>query len=97
MKGIRNNVEVDIDPRYIKQIELLKAAGYKPIAVATLMSEETFCFETEEEASNAFKQFEADHTPSLIQGWWYGKEYFLSTVKEYEERNKYEVLITWLV
>ena len=60
------------------------------------------CPRTEEEAKKAYQQFERDENEKLIgdiSGWWYGKEDFIKTVKEYEtENDEYsKVLIHWLV
>lgn len=83
-------------------IDKLKENGFNPIAVSQMYFEDTFVFETEEEAKKAFQQFEIDENEKWIgdiSGWWYGKEDFLKTVKEYETENDgySKVLIHWLV
>jgi hypothetical protein len=83
-------------------IDKLKASGYNPIAVSQMFFEDTFVFETNEEATKAYRQFERDGKEvwvGEIVGWWYGKEDFEKTVKEYETKNdEYsKVLIYWLV
>ena len=83
-------------------IDKLKENGYNPIAVSQMYFEDTFVFETEEEAKKAYQQFEIDENEKWIgdiSGWWYGKEDFIKTVKEYESENDgySKVLIHWLV
>jgi hypothetical protein len=83
-------------------IDKLKENGFNPIAVSQMYFEDTFVFETEEEAKKAYQQFERDENEKWIgdiSGWWYGREDFLKTVKEYEtENDEYsKVLIHWLV
>ena len=79
-----------------ESIDILKAAGYKPIAVSQIYFEDTFIFETDEEAEKAYNKFE--HTDCDIIGWWYGKDTFLQQVKKYEEEahNDVKVLVHWL-
>lgn len=83
-------------------IDKLKENGFNPIAVSQMYFEDTFVFETEEEAKKAYQQFETDENEKWIgdiSGWWYGKEDFIKTVKEYETENDgySKVLIHWLV
>jgi len=83
-------------------IDKLKENGFNPIAVSQMYFEDTFVFETEEEAKKAFQQFEIDENEKWIgdiSGWWYGKEDFIKTVKEYETENDgySKVLIHWLI
>ena len=83
-------------------IDKLKENGFNPIAVSQMYFEDTFVFETEEEAKKAYQQFEIDENEKWIgdiSGWWYGKEDFIKTVKEYESENDgySKVLIHWLV
>jgi hypothetical protein len=83
-------------------IDKLKENGFNPIAVSQMYFEDTFVFETEKEAKKAYQQFETDENEKWIgdiSGWWYGKEDFIKTVKEYETENDgySKVLIHWLV
>jgi cobalamin biosynthesis Co2+ chelatase CbiK len=83
-------------------IDKLKANGYKPIAVSQMYLEDTFVFETKNEATRAYRQFERDEKEEWIGeivGWWYSKEDFEKTVKEYETENDgySKVLVHWLV
>ena len=83
-------------------IDKLKANGYNPIAVSQMYFEDTFVFETKEEAEKAYRQFERDEEEKWIGeivGWWYSKEDFEKTVKEYETENDgySKVLVYWLM
>ncbi len=77
-------------------IKKIESEGFKVIAVSQMMMEDTFVFETQDEADKAFKLFEQDNT--TIVGWWYGKEDFIKAVEEYEKNNNgySKVLIHWL-
>ena len=82
-----------------KSIEILKKHGYKPLAVTTLLCEETFCFATEKEAAKAHMQFEVKprNKKEMIQGWWYGKKYFLHTInKDYPKKFGHKPIVLWL-
>ena len=71
-------------------IDKLKANGYKLIAVSQMYFEDTFVFETKDEAIKAYHQFERDEKNEWIGeivGWWYSKEDFEKVVKEYETEN----------
>jgi len=41
-----------------RDIDKLRQAGYNPIAVTQMLFEDTFVFETSEEAKRAYEQFE---------------------------------------
>ena len=83
-------------------INELKANGHNPIAVSQMYFEKTFVFETKGESQKAYRQFEMNENEKLIGkivGWWYGKDDFEKTVKEYETENDgySKVLVHWLV
>ena len=85
-----------------KDIDKLKANGYNPIAVSQMYFENIFVFETNVEASKAYRQFERDENEKWIGeivGWWYGKDDFEKIIKEYEAENNGDskVLVHWLV
>lgn len=69
-----------------EQINIIKSAGFKLIAVSQLYLEDTFVFESPEEANKAYMQLEVCNDAKVF-GWWYGKEDFERTVKEYETEN----------
>lgn len=77
-------------------LEVIRQAGFKPIAVTQMYFEDTFVFETEEEANQAFTVLETSQ--NKVCGWWHGREDFLKSVKGYEEDAGYKVsvLIHWL-
>lgn len=79
---------------FLADIDMLKSYGYNPIAVTQMMLEDTFVFETDEEAESAYQRFEA--YVNRISGWWYGKNEFLEAVKEYQKENDVQVLVYWL-
>lgn len=82
-----------------KYLDLLLFKGYKPIAVSQIYMEDTYVFETAEEAKQAYNEFERSIEGKWIgeiMGWWYGKETFLEAVKDYEEEYKEELSIYWL-
>jgi len=65
-------------------LTLLRSAGFNPIAITIMMCEETFVFETDEEAKKAHEEFEKNKIHGVnIQGWWYGRNYFNETILEY--------------
>lgn len=83
-------------------IDKLKENGYTPIAVSHMYFEDTFVFETKEEAIKAYHQFESYKNEKWIGeivGWWYGRKDFEKIVNDYEtENNGYsKVLVHWLV
>ena len=77
------------------QINRIKEAGFNLIGVSQIYNEDTFIFETQEEALKAYEALELPNE-SDIQGWWYGKERFLETVENYEKEFKVKVLTYWL-
>lgn len=83
-----------------EQLDEIRKAGFKPIAVTQMFFEDTFVFKTQEEADKAYHLLERDEHKNWIVtvvGWWYGKSEFFKAVKEYESnKNNYEVLIYWL-
>ena len=83
--------------RYQKSLDIIREHGFKPIAVCQLMLEDTFVFETEEESVKAHAELE-NIPKTKVSAWWYGKEDFLTTVKDYEskEEDGFTVRIYWL-
>ena len=80
-----------------EQIDIIRNAGFKPIAVSQMYLEDTFVFEKSDEANKAYKLLE-DCKNSEVVGWWYGKEDFEKAVKEYETENDgySNVRVDWL-
>lgn len=82
-----DNVSTGLD-RFKEPLAILKAAGFKPIAVSTMICEDTFVFETEDEAQRAHRMFEVEK--GTIAGWWYSKEkFFTPTMDYYKAQNGY--------
>lgn len=96
--GNQNNENNHLGIEYFQEsLDILKINGFKPIAVTQMFFEETFVFETDEEATAAFEKFEKFGTGTReIMGWWYGKDNFLKTVEEYEKDFDTKVKIYWL-
>ena len=86
------------------EIDELKANGFNPIAVSQMYMEDTFVFETKDEATKAYRQFERDENEKWIGkivGWFYSKDDFLKAVDEYENSEHdylrgFKVLTYWL-
>ena len=80
-----------------EQINIIRNAGFKPIAVSQMYFEDTFVFEKSDEANKAYKQLE-DCDDTKVVGWWYGKGDFEKAVKEYENENDgySKVRVHWL-
>mgnify|MGYP000992158016 CR=1 FL=1 len=78
-------------------IQALKDAGFKPIAISKFICENTFIFETEEEAKKAHDEFEKRKIhPRVIQGWWYGREELKESLRNYKEKMGYTNDVYWL-
>ena len=81
---------------FYPKIDLIREAGFKPIAVTQMYLEDTFVFETKEEALNAYNTLEIE-PPHVVSGWWYEKNDFLNEVKNYENKMPdTKILIYWL-
>lgn len=82
-----------------RSLDIIRSNGFDPIGVSQIMLEDTFIFETDEEAEKAFNILEKEGDPSgkKIVGWWYGKESFFEEKKRYEEQwEDTTVLVHWL-
>ena len=94
-----NNIPQELR-KYYFDLEILKSAGYKPVAVTTMMCENTFVFETKDEADRAFLQFEKHPQGEYISGWWYGREDFKQGLENYKKEFTlplgYEPHVIWL-
>lgn len=81
---------------YQEQIDIIRKAGFNPIAVCQMLHEDTFVFETCAEAHDAHNKLE-NCDDSLVVGWWYGLDEFEQVVFEYELENPdVYVNIFWL-
>jgi hypothetical protein len=79
-----------------EDIKTIKKNGFKPIGVAQIYFEDTFIFETQEEAERAYNTLDKDS--SLVVGYWYGKCDFFDEVINYEKdgETNSKVKIIWL-
>lgn len=68
-------------------IELLIDSGFNPIRYTVLYFEDTFVFETTEEAHRAYEKFEAGKHRKII-GWWYSLADFKTTIDDYIKEIK---------
>ncbi len=66
-----------------ESVEKLRNAGFNPIGITNMLCEETFIFNTDEEAQKAFEYFEKNPVGDVIQGWWYGIVEFEFSRQEY--------------
>lgn len=79
-----------------ESLKIIKEHGFNPIGVSQIYFEDTFIFETEQEATKAYETLELIEEPKVL-AFWYGKENFLQEVDEYETfDNSSKVLIYWL-
>ena len=73
----------------LRHLFLFKLYGYKPLTMGTYFEEDTFIFETSEEAEKAGKFFEPEERvkfrPTMC-GWWYGKKEFEEELREQHEK-----------
>ena len=65
---------------YSKHIWRLRFNGFNPIAFCDYAGEDTWIFETEEEAERAGAKMETEK--GCCVGWWYGKNELLDYLKE---------------
>lgn len=79
---------------YQRDLDLIKKAGYTPIACAQMMTYEVYVFNTKQEANLAYGTLEL--LDRKIYAWWYEKEEFLKVVEKYEADHGYKVQIFWL-
>jgi hypothetical protein len=72
---------------YNYTLKTLYKYGHYPIGITTMMCENTFIFETENEAIKAHKELESEESiiskEEIVQGWWYSKEEWSDIHKEY--------------
>jgi hypothetical protein len=66
-----------------REIRLIVNAGFNLIGLSHFYIEDTFIFDTADEAKIAGNMFELDNEddPTCIVGWWYGKKEFEDAVK----------------
>ena len=88
---IRYYLMYKLEIRQSRHILRLRLHGFKPIMFTKLMMEDTFVFETEEEAKRAFYTFEQDENTGeylgKFDGWWYGIDDFNKQSEENKDWN----------
>ena len=84
-----NEYSYNTDKSY--SLKLLNDAGHFPIGITTMMCEETFIFNTEKEATKAWKSSVLGN-----DGWFYGKRNFQKDLDKYEKDMGYKNEIFWL-
>lgn len=67
-------------------LDVIRKHGYNPIAITTIICEETFIFKTDEEASKAYEDLEINK--GVVDGWWYGEEKFKEEHKTLDNKPK---------
>lgn len=81
-------------------LKTIKESGFNPIGVSQIYLEDTFIFETSEEAEHAYRKLERDRDEKFIGkvvGWWHGKEDFLEQVEVYEKNNpNLKIRVYWI-
>lgn len=80
-----------------EQIDIIRNAGFKLIAVSQMFFVDTFVFQKSDEANKAYNQLE-NCKDNKVVGSWYGKEDFEKAVKKYESKNDgySKVRVHWL-
>lgn len=71
-------------------IKLLKDAGYKPLAICSYYGEETFFFETEEEAKKAYEEMEENK--GSVCGWFHSAE----DIDKLEQPDGSKIKVEWI-
>ena len=79
-------------------IDLIKKAGHNLIGVCQMMMEDTFIFETKEEADKAYEELELEPKDKEIKvsGFWYSKDEIDDAISSYEKNYNYTPKIYWL-
>jgi hypothetical protein len=69
----------------------MKNAGFNLIAYSVMMCEDTFYFETENEAEKAFQYFEGGPNATReYSGWWYCVDDIEKNIKDYKKEIGYK-------
>jgi tRNA nucleotidyltransferase/poly(A) polymerase len=84
---------------FTNEIKILHDNGFRPIGVSQMLFEDTFIFDTPEEANEAYNTLERTIEGEWIGkvvGWFYGKDAFIKAANDYEKENNCKVLTHWL-
>ncbi|GJQ44113.1 MAG: hypothetical protein JETCAE03_36110 [Ignavibacteriaceae bacterium] len=82
--------KVEISGKKFK--EFFTKHGYNLIGFCEFCFENTFIFETAEEAAKAHQEFEKKN--NTLVGWWYGKEDFQRSLDHFQQ-NYWEIPVIW--
>lgn len=74
-----------------ESINVLRKHGFNPIAASQLFMEDTFVFESKEEATKAYNLLEIEK--KVLKGWFYSKSAFEKEVVSYEDDFECKVLV----
>jgi len=92
LKELRDTRERQLDKTAKRFRDFFASQGYSLIGFCNFLLENTFIFETSDEAKKAFKEFEQDKKE--IFGWWYGKSNFANVRLHYESKYD-EIVVIW--
>ena len=84
-------------PRIREEAKIIKNSGYSILGFTYYYGESTFIFESKEEASKCYFEFEIEQ--KIIQGWFYEKNAFMQYKKDYEREflgDNIELPIEWI-
>lgn len=77
-------------------IDIIRNNGFKLIGVCQMLMEDTFIFETDEEAIQAHSKLENTENSEVV-GFWYGKDEFEQARKKYEAQSDgFKLNVYWL-
>lgn len=88
------NKKLDKNNSVYPEIKVIEDAGFSPIGVTVMGLEDTFIFETAEEAQKAYEVLETGGR-SRLSGWWYGKGDFEEYAPKYEKEFGDELVVYW--
>jgi len=83
-------IDINKINHYNNILKILYKYNHYPIGITTMMCEDTFIFDSKEEASKGFKEMESNERiakgVNCVQGWWYGKSEWPKVREEYIEK-----------
>jgi len=92
LKELRNTREKKLNKVAQKFQDFFSKQGYNLIGFCNFLLENTFIFETRQEAEKAYQEFEKDKQE--IFGWWYGKVDFANVRLHFESKYE-EIVVNW--
>lgn len=83
--------------RFKRGLRIIKSYGFNPIGVSVMICEETYIFNSDDEACAAHELLEGMLNRNYgVDGWWYGKDAFFEASEEYEKEMGYKPEVIWL-